>query len=80
MTEHDAPPIYEIRVRGRLGAHWDAWFDGMTVRGDADGTSVITGPIVDQAALHGLLRKLRDLGVVLESLVQIHHHTPGATS
>lgn len=79
VTEHDAPPIYEIRFRGRLGSHWAAWFDGMSVRSTEHGTTVIWGPVVDQAALHGFLQKLRDLGVVLESVVQITHDTPGAT-
>ena len=57
------PPIYEIRVAGRLSSNWDAWFDGLSVTSDADGTSVIRGSVVDQAALHGLLQKLRDVGL-----------------
>ena len=80
------PPIYEIRVAGRLRSNWDAWFDGLSVTSDADGTSVIRGSVVDQAALHGLLQKLRDVGLVLESLTQVgiaditDHQQPGATS
>lgn len=80
------PPIYEIRVAGRLSSNWDAWFDGLSVTSDADGTSVIRGSVVDQAALHGLLQKLRDVGLVLESLTQVgiaditDHQQPGATS
>lgn len=69
MTESNTP-IYEIRVRGRLSPSWNAWFDGLDVSSDADGTSVIRGPVVDQAALHGLLQRLRDVGLELESLVQ----------
>lgn len=69
MTESNTP-IYEIRVRGRLSPSWNAWFDGLDVSSDADGTSVIRGPVVDQAALHGLLQRLRDIGLELESLVQ----------
>jgi hypothetical protein len=59
---------YEIRVRGHLGDSWAAWFDGLSIANEDDGTCVIRGPIVDQAALHGLLQKLRDLGLPLESV------------
>jgi hypothetical protein len=63
---------YEIRVTGRLGPRWSAWFDGLTTEFDAtDGTTVISGPVVDQAALHGLLQKLRDVAIPLVSLVQV---------
>ena len=72
------PPIYEIRVAGRLSSNWDAWFDGLSVTSDPDGTSVIRGSVVDQAALHGLLQKLRDLGVPLLSLTQDAPGSPGA--
>jgi hypothetical protein len=86
---------YEIRVRGHLGATWAAWFDGLSIANDDDGTCVLRGPIVDQAALHGLLQKLRDLGLPLESLASLGrdgaadtglsgppstNHAPGATS
>jgi len=66
------PPVqYEIRVGGHLSSRWEAWFDGLTLlRGD-DGTTVIRGPIVDQSALHGVLQKLRDLGIPLISLTQL---------
>jgi hypothetical protein len=59
---------YQIRVRGHLGSHWAAWFDGMTLTLHDDGTTVISGPVADQSALHGLLRKLNDLGVALVSV------------
>ena len=65
---------YEIRVGGHLGSRWAAWFDGLTLTCESDGTSVIRGFVVDQAALHGLLQKLRDLGITLISLTPI---TPG---
>lgn len=71
MTAEQNVPTYEIRVRGRLSPSWAAWFDGLDVTSDADGTSVISGPVVDQAALHGLLQRLRDVGLVLESLAQV---------
>jgi hypothetical protein len=68
----DAPePQYEIRVAGRLAPRWSAWFDGLAVVTEADGTTVLRGPVVDQAALHGLLQKLRDVGIPLVSLRQL---------
>jgi hypothetical protein len=56
---------YEIRVRGQLDGRWSAWFDGLAVTDGADGEAVLTGPVADQAALHGLLAKVRDLGLPL---------------
>ena len=67
----DPGPHYEIRVAGHLAPRWSAWFDGLTVATDDDGTTVIRGSVVDQAALHGLLQKLRDVGIPLVSLTQI---------
>ena len=64
-------PQYEIRVAGHLASRWSAWFDGLTIATDGDGTTVIRGPVVDQAALHGLLQKLRDVGIPLVSLTQL---------
>jgi hypothetical protein len=61
---------YEIRVTGHLDSRWATWFDGLSLT-RADGTTVIHGPIVDQAALHGVLQKLRDLGVPLISVTQL---------
>ena len=63
---------YEITVRGHLGPRWSAWFDGLDLTQQADGTTVISGPVVDQAALHGLLERLRDLGIPLISLTPTH--------
>lgn len=77
MSNDDRPaftdPVkhYEIRVRGVLAQRWSAWFDGLTIDNAGDGTTAIRGPIVDQAALHGLLHKLRDVGVPLISLTEI---------
>jgi hypothetical protein len=56
---------YEIRVKGVLGSGWSVWFDGLQVSSDDRGHTTIAGPIVDQAALHGLLAKIRDLGLEL---------------
>jgi hypothetical protein len=62
---------YEIVVDGHLGARWEAWFDGFVIARAADGTTVLRGHVVDQAALHGLLQKLRDVGIPLISLTQV---------
>ncbi len=68
-ARHSADPErYEIRVKGRLAPRWAAWFDGMTLTTEADGTTCIYGTVVDQAALHGLLAKLRDVGLPLISV------------
>jgi hypothetical protein len=62
---------YEIRLTGHLDARWAAWFDGLTVRRESDGTTVISGQVPDQAALHGLLQRVRDLGLPLVSVSQV---------
>jgi hypothetical protein len=67
---------YEIRFTGRLDAHWAAWFDGLTVSDESDGTTVISGRIADQAALHGLLQRVRDLGLPLVSVRQVESDQP----
>jgi len=63
-----APFGYTLRVAGRLDPRWVAWFDGFTVTAEADGTTTLRGPVADQAQLHGLLAKIRDLGVALVSV------------
>jgi hypothetical protein len=62
---------YEIRIRGRLSSRWATWFDGMTLTAVSDGTTVLEGPVVDQAALHGVLHKVRDTGLPLLSVNQV---------
>jgi hypothetical protein len=62
------PDRYEIRVKGHLADRWAAWFDGMTLTREPDGTTVLGGPVADQSALHGLLRKVSDLGLPLLSV------------
>lgn len=62
---------YEIRLKGHLGARWAAWFDGLSLTRDSDGTTVIHGTIADQAALHGLLQKVRDTGLPLVSVTRV---------
>jgi hypothetical protein len=71
---HDNPGRYEIRLKGHLDARWAAWFDGLTLTRDGDGTTIIHGPVADQAALYGLLQKTRDLGL---PLISVHHVEPG---
>jgi len=65
-----SPMVYQIRVKGHLGSQWAEWFGGLTVTLEDNGETVLTGPVVDQAALHGLLKKVRDLGMPLVSVVQ----------
>ena len=62
------PPGYVLRVSGHLDPHWSAWFDGLALAHDADGTTTLTGAVADQAELHGILSRVRDLGVVLISV------------
>jgi hypothetical protein len=62
---------YEIRLKGHLDARWATWFDGLTLATCSDGTTTIRGPVVDQAALHGLLHRVRDLGLPLISVTRL---------
>ena len=69
---HEPVQHYEIRVKGHLPPRWSTWFEGMTIEPDGtEGTTVISGPVVDQAALHGLLQRLRDVAIPLVSLVPV---------
>ena len=62
---------YEIRLKGHLDARWAAWFDGLSLSPQDDGTTIIHGPVSDQAALHGLLRRVRDTGLSLVSVTRV---------
>ena len=98
-ADHDPVAQYQIRVKGHLGSRWAAWFDGMTVTNEdteVNDTTAIRGPVVDQAALHGVLQRLRDLDLTLLSVTlqarptvierpnntqdQTQPDSPGATS
>lgn len=77
--EHRDADRYEIRLTGHLDARWTDWFDGLAVSYGSDGTTVISGHIVDQAALHGLLQRVRDLGLPLISVGQVEDDQPDQT-
>lgn len=64
----DEPGVYQIRMKGHLGHEWAAWFEGLTVTLEGGGNTLLTGLVMDQAALHGLLKKIRDLGMPLISV------------
>jgi hypothetical protein len=67
-TNSDQPVVYQIRIKGHLGRQWTDWFEGLTITLEEDGYTLLTGPVIDQAALHGLLKKVRDLGMPLVSV------------
>ncbi|WP_261303183.1 hypothetical protein [Paenibacillus andongensis] len=69
--DHHEAELYEIRLKGHLDARWADRFEGLSFTYENDGTTILTGPVVDQAALHGLLRKVRDLGLPLISVIQV---------
>ena len=70
-TDPSQPMVYQIRIKGHLGSQWTDWFGGLTVTLEDNGETLLTGPVVDQAALHGLLKKVRDLGMPLVSVVSV---------
>lgn len=65
------PMIYQIRIRGHLGRQWKDWFGGLTITLEVNGDTLLSGPVVDQAALHGLLKRVRDLGMPLISVTRV---------
>ena len=67
-TNTSQPVVYQIRIKGHLGRQWTDWFEGLTITLEEDGDTLLTGPVIDQAALHGLLKKVRDLGMPLVSV------------
>ncbi len=67
----DEPGVYEIRIKGHLNNRWADWLEGLSFTYESDGTMILHGPVVDQAALHGLLRRVRDLGLTLVSVTRI---------
>jgi hypothetical protein len=71
-TDPGDPMVYQIRLKGHLGPQWTAWFGGLTITLEENGDTLLTGPVVDQAALYGLLRKVRDLGMPLLSINRLN--------
>ncbi len=65
------PIVYQIRIRGHLGREWTDWFGGLTITLEDNGDTLLTGPVVDQAALYGLLKRVRDLGIPLLSVSSV---------
>jgi hypothetical protein len=70
-NKSDRPMVYQIRIEGHLGPRWSEWFGGLTITPEEGGETLLTGPVADQAALHGLLRKVRDLGMPLISAIRV---------
>jgi hypothetical protein len=64
----DRSVFYRIRIQGHLGKQWTTWFDGLTLTLEEDGNTLLSGPVADQSALHGILKKIRDLGMPLLSV------------
>lgn len=69
-TDPDQPEVYHLRIKGHLGPQWTEWFEGMVITLEDNGETLLTGPVVDQAALHGLLRRVRDLALPLLSVMR----------
>lgn len=74
---HSKKSFYKIKVNGRLSADWSEWFDHLSVTYEPNGDTVLSGTVTDQAELFGLLLKIRDLGLSLESVIQIHKTNEG---
>ncbi len=74
--DHYEPGLYEIRLKGHLGSQWTDWFEGLTITLEDNGDTLLTGPVIDQAALHGLLKKIRDLGMPLVSVSPVEPGPP----
>jgi hypothetical protein len=70
-SDPNQPVVYQIRIKGHLGQQWTDWFEGLTITLEDNGDTLLTGPVIDQAALHGLLKKVRDLGMPLLSVNRV---------
>jgi hypothetical protein len=70
-TDLGQPMIYQIRIKGHLDPQWTDWFEGLSISLEEEGDTLLTGPVIDQSALHGLLKKVRDLGMTLVSVNQV---------
>ena len=76
--DHHEPGLTEIRIKGHLDCRWAAWFEGLTISLEDNGDTLLTGSVVDQAALHGLLRRVRDLGLPLLAVLRVQPGQPDA--
>jgi hypothetical protein len=79
-TNQNQPTVYQIRLKGQLDSQWTDWFEGLTITLDDNGDTLLTGPVVDQAALHGLLKKVRDLGMPLVSVSPVDPRQPDVSN
>ena len=77
--ESNQPMVYQIRIKGHLGPQWTDWFEGLTITLEEAGDTLLSGPVVDQAALHGYLKKVRDLGMPLLSVNSVETSRPEAS-
>jgi len=75
-SDPDQPIVYQIRVKSHLSPDWKNWFDGLTIAIEENGDTLLTGPVIDQAALYGLLKKVRDLGMPLISVNPVETSRP----
>ena len=75
-TDPGQPMVYQIRIKGHLGCEWTDWFEGLTITLEDNGDTLLSGPVIDQAALHGLLKKVRDLGMPLVSVSPVEPGPP----
>ena len=78
-TDPSQPTIYRIRIKGQLDSQWTEWFEGLTITLEDNGDTLLTGPVIDQAALHGLLKKVRDLGMPLVSVCIVESGQEGTS-
>ncbi len=72
MTDSSQPMVYQIRIKGHLSERWADWFEGMIITREENGDTLLTGPVIDQAALHGLLKKVRDVGMQLIAVNRVN--------
>lgn len=79
VIDSNRPTIYQIKIKSHLSSDWTDWFEGLTITPEEDGDTLLTGPVIDQAALYGLIKKVRDLGMTLISLnpVESNKTMPG---
>ena len=75
QTDPNQPVVYQIRIKGQMNPQWKVWFEGLAITLDEDGDTLLSGPVADQAALHGLLKKVRDLGLPLVSVCPVEPGT-----